>query len=66
MEDAYFAIINVTQTKSGKVLLANAAYRWFAQRYNVYYAWYFYGSNRTLNNYHVSYATQVGAVSLLK
>ncbi len=37
---------------------------WFAQRYNVYYAWFFSGSNRTLNVNNVYGAYQCGAVSL--
>jgi len=39
--------------------------RWFAQRYNVYYAWYFNGNNRMLNNNNVNNTNQVGAVSKL-
>ena len=66
MEDANFAIINATQTKAGKVVLSNASSRWFAQRYNVYTAWLFYGTSRTLTNSSAVYgANQVGAVSLL-
>ena len=66
MEDANFAIINATQTKAGKVVLSNASARWFAQGYNVTYAWLFNGSTRSLHTNNVSYANQVGAVSLLK
>ena len=66
MEDANFAIINATQTKAGKVVLSNASYRWFAQRYNVYTAWLFTGTYRTLHSNYVHNALQVGAVSLLK
>lgn len=65
MEDANLAIINATQTKAGKVVLSNASYRWFAERCNVYSAWFFNGSNRNLNYTNVSNAYQVGAVSLL-
>ena len=66
MEDANFAIINATQTKAGKVVLSNASARWFAQGYNVTYAWLFNGSTRSLHTNNVSYANQVGAVSLLE
>ena len=66
MEDANFAIINATQTKAGKVVLSNASYRWFAQRSGAYHAWTFNGSYRNLDSYTVSYAIQVGAVSLLE
>lgn len=65
MEDNNLAIINATQTKAGKVTLANNSYRWFAQRYNVSTAWIFYGMYRTLNSYNVTNAYKVGAVSLL-
>ena len=65
MEDTNFSIINATQTKAGKVVLSNASSRWFAQRYDVTYAWFFYGTSRTLTNSSVTYTFQVGAVSLL-
>ena len=66
MEDSNLAVINATQTKAGKVTLANSSSRWFAERYNVYIAWNFYGSSRTLSNgSNVSYTYQVGAVALL-
>lgn len=66
MEDANFAIINSTQTKAGKVVLSNASTRWFSQRYDVYTAWFFSGTNRYLYTNTVYLAYQVGAVSLLK
>lgn len=65
MEDANFAIINATQTKAGKVVLSNASTRWFSHRYNVYNAWFFYGTARSLNYSIVPYAYLVGAVTLL-
>jgi hypothetical protein len=65
MEDSNLAIINATQTKAGKVTLANSSTSWFAERYSVYGAWSFYGEPRTLSNFSVNYAIQVGAVSLL-
>ena len=65
MEDSNLAVINATQTKAGKVTLANSSYRWFAQRSNVLTAWYFNGTNRTLSFTNVNYAYQVGAVALL-
>jgi hypothetical protein len=66
MEDSNLAVINATQTKAGKVTLANNSNRWWAQRYNVYLAWFFYGTSRNLYLNHVYYTYQVGAVSLLK
>jgi hypothetical protein len=65
MEDSNLAVINATQTKAGKVTLANSSYRWFAERYNVYYAWFFYGTIRTLDSVNVVNAYQVGAIALL-
>ena len=65
MEDSNLAVINATQKKAGKVTLSNSSSRWFAQRYNVGYAWHFYGNTRTLSNGNVNSARQVGAVSLL-
>ena len=66
MEDANLAAINATQTKAGKVTLANNSHRWFAERYNVFNAWAFGGNSRTLNGNYVSNTLQVGAVALLK
>ena len=65
MEDANLTVINATQTKAGKVTLSTASTRWFAERYNVYHAWNFYGTYRDLNYINVNYTGQVGAVSLL-
>ena len=65
MEDSNLAVINATQTKAGKVTLANSSYRWFAERCGVYHAWHFYGTTRTLYSYYVSYTFQVGAIALL-
>ena len=65
MEDSNLAVINATQTGAGKVTLANSSYRWFAQRYSVINAWFFYGGSRTLSYNDVSGTFQVGAVALL-
>ncbi len=65
-EDANLAIINNCQTKANKTTLANSSHRWFAQRYGVNYAWFFIGSNRTLDGGNVYSANQCGAVSLFK
>jgi len=64
MEDDNMSIINATQAKAGKVTLANSSGRWFAQRYNVNYAWFFYGITRALSNHYVINAYQVGGVAL--
>ena len=65
MEDANLAVINATQTKAGKVTLANSSYRWFAERYYVVNAWFFNGASRYLYNGSVNSTNQVGAVALL-
>ena len=65
MEDTNLAVINATQTKAGKVTLANSSYRWFAERCYVYYAWFFNGANRNLYYTNVTDAYQVGAIALL-
>ena len=65
MEDSNLAVINATQAKAGKVTLANSSYRWFAERYNVYGAWSFHGTTRTLNGGDVGNVFQVGAIALL-
>jgi hypothetical protein len=64
-EDANLAVINATQTKAGKVTLANSSFRWFAERGNAGSAWGFGGYGRYLNSYNVNYTGQVGAVVLL-
>ncbi len=65
MEDSNLAVINATQTKAGKVTLANSSSRWFAERYDVYGAWFFHGANRTLYGSSVYHTSQVGAIALL-
>ena len=65
MEDSNLAVINATQTKAGKVTLANTSYRWFAERYGVGFAWFFNGTYRHLSNGNVNNAYQVGAIALL-
>lgn len=65
MEDANLAVINATQTKAGKVTLANSSYRWFAERYNVGGAWVFSGGTRYLSYSNVTSAGQVGVIALL-
>jgi hypothetical protein len=65
MEDSSLTAINATQTKAGKVTLANSSDRWFAERYYVYSAWFFGGTYRTLITTNVFSTLQVGAVALL-
>lgn len=67
MDDAQNAAINTTRAAQGNTQISNAAYRWFAQRYYVYSAWFFHGSAGGLDGSGGVYLTfQVGAVTLLK
>lgn len=66
MRDAALALINKTRQKMGVTQISNATSRWFAERSNVYSAWFFYGTFGTLNYTNVYRTYQVGAVTLLK
>ena len=66
MEDERLAILNATQQKAGKVTLGSGTNRLFAERYDVYHAWFFNGTTRYLDGNYVYGAYQVGAVTLLK
>ena len=65
LEDNNMAVINATRIKMGHTALSNNVYRWFAQRYHVYYAWFFYGGYGDLNYTNVCYGYSVQAVALL-
>ena len=65
MDDEHRAILNTTQRKAGKVQIGLSS-RWYAQRCNVYLAWFFSAANRALINSYVSTTYQVGAVTLSK
>ena len=41
-------LISATMTKMGAAAINNSTNRWFAERYNVYDAWFFYGTYGTL------------------
>ena len=66
MDDDNLAIINSARSKQGSTQIDNGSHRWFAQRYNVYYAWRFNGNNGNLDNNTVYNTYQVGAVTLYK
>lgn len=66
MDDAKNAAINTTRAAQGNTQISNATSRWFAQRCNVIYAWFFYGFYGYLYFSDVSNGSQVGAVALLK
>jgi hypothetical protein len=65
MDDTNIAVINRTLSKMGKSVISNGAYRWFAQRYYVYYAWIFNGNSGTLHNDYVSSTNRARALALL-
>ena len=66
MKDACLAAMDPSITKMGTTAINNSTDRWFAQRYNVYYAWLFNGYYGILNNYTVNYALRCQAVALLE
>lgn len=65
MDDANMSVINRTLSKMGKSVISTSTYRWFAQGYNVYSAWIFYGNSGYLNGYSVYYANRARALALL-
>ena len=65
MKDDCLAALAPSVTKMGTTAINNSAYRWFAQRYNVHGAWFFFGYG-TLDNYYVNGAFRVQAVALLE
>ena len=67
MRDETLAKLSSSISKMGTTSINNSTTRWFAQRYNVNYAWIFYGPYGYLDYYRVvnnSYRCQ--AVALLK
>ena len=65
MKDETIAALAPSISKMGTIAINNSTYRWFAQRYNVNYAWIFHGNNGTLNSYNVNISTRCQAVALL-
>ena len=66
MRDETLAKINATRVKMGVSQISTSATRWFAERYNVYSAWYFGGYYGSLDINNVYNGYQVGAVTLLR
>ena len=66
MKDACINTLAPSITKMGTTAINNSTYRWFAQRYNVNYAWLFYGSNGTLNINYVYNTYRCQAVAILE
>ena len=66
MRDETLAKINATRQKMGVTQISISTFRWFAERSNVYYAWFYFGFSGDLGNTNVNFGYQVGAVTLLK
>lgn len=66
MRDDTLAKINATRQKMGVTQVSISTTRWFAERYDVNYAWFYYGYYGNLNYSTVNNGLQVGAVTLLK
>jgi len=66
MKDACLAALAPSITKMGTTAINNSADRWFAERYSVFYAWFFYAGYGSLSSAGVIYANRSQAVALLK
>ena len=66
MKDACIDALAPSITKMGTTAIDNSTHRWFAQRCNVYGAWFFSGGSGTLNYHYVYNAYRVQAVALLE
>ena len=65
MRDETIADLAPSISKMGTTAINNSTHRWFAQRYNVIYAWIFYGSHGYLSNGYVYTTYRCQAVALL-
>lgn len=65
MRDAVLAKVNASMSKIGGAIVSNGSYRWFAQRYDVTYAWFFYGINGSLSYSSCASTRVVQAVVLI-
>ena len=66
MDDVTLAALSPSISKMGTTAINNSTHRWFAQRYSVYSAWYFNGSNGYLGSSYVYYSIRCQAVALLE
>lgn len=66
MRDDVLAKVAATMTACGGSAPNNSTYRWFAQRYSRYDAWFFNGNLGVLGYDHGTYALTVQAVALLE
>jgi hypothetical protein len=65
MRDETLAALSPSISKMGTTTINNSTHRWFAQRYNVSNAWFFYGYNGILNYFYVNNSYRCQAVALL-
>lgn len=66
MRDETIADLATSISKMGTTAINNSTYRWWAQRYSVYYAWLFYGTYGFLYYSSVYTAFRCQAVALLE
>ena len=66
MRDETLAALSPSISKMGTTTINNSTNRWFAQRGNVYGAWFFNGGNGTLTNTGVRNSFRCQAVALLE
>ena len=66
MKDDCINTLAQSVTKMGTTAINNSTYRWFAQGYNVYYAWFFNGNSGSLYGYTVNSSLRCQAVALLE
>lgn len=66
MKDACINTLAPSVTKMGTTAIDNSTHRWWAQRCNVYTAWFFSGGYGTLNNLNVHTTVRCQAVALLE
>ena len=65
MRDETIAALSPSISKMGTTTINNSTHRWFAQRGDVIYAWFFTGSIGSLSGYLVGYGVRCQAVTLL-
>lgn len=66
MKDETLSALAPSISKMGTIAVNNSARRWFAQRCNVYTAWFFYGDYGGLGSYNVNGSYRCQAVALLE
>ena len=65
LEDSVLAKMQEAQRRMNTTVITNSVYRWLSRRYSATNGWLFNGTNGTLNNYYVSNAIRVQAVTLI-